>query len=137
MHRGARSRIGRGAAFAALSLLVTAGCAGPDVSAPGQADLAHGKRVFQQNCGACHTLADARTHGTVGPNLDWAAVGDRVSGLDSSSFEAMVRDQITEPNPAGQMPANIVTGKDAQDVAAYVARIAGVTLARQYTHATS
>jgi len=28
------------------------------------------KQVFVQNCGGCHTLADAGTSGNVGPNLD-------------------------------------------------------------------
>ena len=29
-----------------------------------------GKSIFTANCGSCHTLADAGTTGTVGPNLD-------------------------------------------------------------------
>jgi mono/diheme cytochrome c family protein len=29
-----------------------------------------GKVIFLQNCGTCHTLADAGTSGTIGPNLD-------------------------------------------------------------------
>ena len=29
-----------------------------------------GKVIFLANCGGCHTLADAKTTGTVGPNLD-------------------------------------------------------------------
>jgi cbb3-type cytochrome c oxidase subunit III len=28
------------------------------------------KLLFQSNCGSCHTLADAGTTGTIGPNLD-------------------------------------------------------------------
>ena len=31
-----------------------------------------GKSIFQANCAACHTLADAGTSGNVGPNLDQA-----------------------------------------------------------------
>ena len=31
-----------------------------------------GKEIFTANCGGCHTLADAGTTGTVGPNLDQA-----------------------------------------------------------------
>jgi cbb3-type cytochrome c oxidase subunit III len=30
----------------------------------------NGKDIFTANCGSCHTLADAGTNGTVGPNLD-------------------------------------------------------------------
>jgi cbb3-type cytochrome c oxidase subunit III len=29
-----------------------------------------GKTIFKAKCGGCHTLADAGTHGTQGPNLD-------------------------------------------------------------------
>jgi cytochrome c6 len=31
---------------------------------------AKGKAIFLTNCGSCHTLAAAKTTGTVGPNLD-------------------------------------------------------------------
>jgi len=33
------------------------------------------KSLFTTNCGSCHTLADAGTSGTVGPNLDQAKPG--------------------------------------------------------------
>jgi mono/diheme cytochrome c family protein len=36
-------------------------------------DPVAGKKIFQTGpCAGCHTLADAGTHGTVGPNLDQA-----------------------------------------------------------------
>jgi mono/diheme cytochrome c family protein len=44
-----------------------------DVSVPRieQGDLRAGKLVFQKSgCGGCHTLAEARTSGTTGPDLD-------------------------------------------------------------------
>ena len=34
------------------------------------ADLDDPKALFTANCGSCHTLADAGTTGTTGPNLD-------------------------------------------------------------------
>ncbi|MDQ1533149.1 MAG: quinohemoprotein ethanol dehydrogenase [Actinomycetota bacterium] len=37
---------------------------------PAPVTVAIGKAVFKANCGGCHTLANAKTHGTVGPNLD-------------------------------------------------------------------
>ena len=110
---------------------VAAGCDGTGAAAPGQADLGHGKQLFQGTCGGCHTLADAGSHGTVGPNLDQSAVGDRISGMEKTSFEALVREQIASPDPFGKMPANLLKGADAQDVAAYVASVAGVKLAAQ------
>jgi mono/diheme cytochrome c family protein len=112
-------------AIAGLSV----GCGGTGVAPPGSADLANGKTLFMAKCGACHTLADAGTQGTVGPNLDEAYVADRISGTRQSSFEALVRGQIEEPNLP--MPTNLVTGTDARDVAAYVASVAAVKLAQQ------
>ena len=52
-------------------------------------DAAAGKVVFTTNCGGCHTLSDAGTTGTVGPNLDdvearrrdsSSTAGDRTAG---------------------------------------------------------
>ncbi len=100
----------------------------------GQADLANGKQLFTATCGACHTLADAGTKGIIGPNLDDAYLQPRLNGFDDTSFEALVREQIeigfpyARPTP---MPAELLKGKDAQDVAAYVASVAAVDLAKQ------
>jgi uncharacterized cupredoxin-like copper-binding protein len=101
------------------------------------ANVINGKKLFVQRCGSCHTLARAGTKGTVGPNLDEAFVESRRDGLKSSTFEGMVQDQILHPSRLGQtdpatgkplpaMPAGIVKGQAAQDVAAYVGHAAGV-----------
>lgn len=37
---------------------------------PQRIDAAAGKKVFVENCGTCHRLADAGTTGTTGPALD-------------------------------------------------------------------
>jgi mono/diheme cytochrome c family protein len=70
------------------------------------------KAKFASTCGGCHTLADAGTHGNVGPNLD-----------DLKPDEATVEHQIA--NGGGAMPPKLLTGQDAKDVAAYVAAVAG------------
>ncbi len=92
----------------------------------GTRDLANGKTKFAA-CGGCHTLADAGTKGTVGPNLDDAFRGARRQGYEHSSFEGVIRYWIDKPEQRSQpiMPPDIVTGKDADDVAAYVASVAG------------
>jgi mono/diheme cytochrome c family protein len=125
------SAVRRPAVLIAVLLVAgaVAGCGGSGVAKPGEADLSNGKAKFQQQCGGCHTLEDAGTSGTLGPNLDDAAVGDRVEGLKVSSFEALVRQQIDEADPP--MPRGLVKGDDARDVAAYVASVAGVKLAQQ------
>ncbi len=135
-------RLGRLALWATLGgvALATAGCGTGGIS-EGKADTSNGKALFQQKCGSCHTLADAGTQGKVGPNLDDAFAGPRSEGFDDSTFRNVVHDQILYPiqepvgyitTPDGKqqrapgMPADLVTGDDANDVAAYVASVAGV-----------
>ncbi len=115
----------------ALSVFASGCGASSGVAPASDVDLANGKTVFTAKCGSCHTLADAGTSGTIGPNLDDAFVGDRLSGFETSSTEALVRQQIEDPDPFGVMPKDIVTGSDAADVSAYVASVAGVELAKQ------
>ncbi len=127
-----------GAGLAAAALLA-AGCGVGGVASGAQRpDTQNGQQLFTQKCAACHTLAAAGTNGTIGPNLDNAFAVDRQQGYAESSIENVVLDQIrlgsgpiatyttnkkfTTQTP---MPANLVTGQDAVDVAAYVASVAG------------
>ena len=114
----------RGAALAALATvaaaaLVVAGCSG-NVKGD-HADVVAGKQLFVQKCGACHTLARAGTKGTVGPNLDEAFVQSLHDGFKRNVIEGVAKQQILYPNVSGKMPAKLVDGQDAVDVAAYVA----------------
>ena len=77
--------------------------------------LAEGKQIFTQNCGTCHTLSDAGTNGNVGPVLDQIKP-------DKARVLAAVKNGGAG---SGAMPANIVTGKEAQAVATYVSSVAG------------
>jgi mono/diheme cytochrome c family protein len=87
-------------------------------------DLAKGKQLFTQKCAACHTLADANTKGTIGPNLDDAFKQSIADGLGRDTIEGVVREQIKLPQ-GSQMPANLVEGDDRDAVAAYVADVVG------------
>jgi mono/diheme cytochrome c family protein len=112
----------RGAATAAITAtaaVALAGC-GSDVKG-GHADLVTGKQLFVARCGACHTLMRAGTRGTVGPDLDAAFVQSLRDGFQRSVVRGVVREQILFPSRSGAMPAKLVTGQDATDVAAYVA----------------
>jgi cytochrome c2 len=81
----------------------------------GGSAAAEGKQIFTQSCGTCHTLSDAGTSGSVGPNLDELAP-DR----------ARVQNAIKNGGAGtGAMPANIVAGQEAQAVAQYVSSVAG------------
>jgi mono/diheme cytochrome c family protein len=72
------------------------------------------KSLFSTNCGSCHTLSDAGTAGTVGPNLDQS----------KPSFEKAVQ-QIK--NGGGGMPAfdGQLTDEQIRALARYVVRVTG------------
>jgi mono/diheme cytochrome c family protein len=117
-----------------LVLLLTAAAAAAVASAgcgTGSADVERGRVLFVQECGTCHVMAEAGSAGRVGPDLDAAFALARADGMDSDTIEGIVAAQIEYPrpstdNPAVSMPAGLVEGKDLEDVAAYVARYAGV-----------
>jgi mono/diheme cytochrome c family protein len=81
-----------------------------------EGDAAAGKTVFTDNCGSCHTLADAGTSGNTGPNLDDL----------QPSFET-VQQQVV--SGGGAMPAfgddGLLTDQQIADVSAYVSSVAG------------
>ena len=94
-------------------------------------DPAAGKKLFKQTCGSCHTLADAGTTGTIGPNLDHAFGSDKAQGFDVQSIRDVVRGQIAyaESDPGTGhpgMPPNLLQGQDAKNVAVYVAQCSAV-----------
>jgi mono/diheme cytochrome c family protein len=86
-----------------------------------------GRELFGEHCGVCHTLAAANAAGKVGPNLDLLKPSESivlhtiVNGClpngSASSGEACLSQ--------GVMPANVVQGRQAQQVAAFVAKVAG------------
>jgi mono/diheme cytochrome c family protein len=84
-------------------------------------DLSNGKAMFTQKCGSCHALARAGTQGQTGPNLDAAFRAALASGMGRETIEGIVDKQILHPRRNSVMPAGLVEGKDAEDVAAYVA----------------
>ena len=109
-----------------------------------------GKDLFTQRCGGCHTLADASTNGTIGPNLDDAFAQAREAGMTSETFTQVVASQIRYPienpvtdapgmpgpdGPMGTLPScDDVEGEGfcvddqeqaIQDVAVYVGAVAG------------
>ena len=101
--------------------LLAAGCGTGGIAKGGDQD--RGKELFLERCAGCHTLADAGSHGNQGPNLDDAFSYSRDQGFKEVTIEQVVRDQIDLAAPP--MPQNLVTGDDADAVAAYVAAVAG------------
>ena len=87
----------------------------PEQEQPLSAAEEHGRDLFIENCGSCHTLDAAGTVGQIGPDLD-----------DISITEEEVRRAIMiGGRGSGNMPPNLVTGQDALDVASFVAVSAG------------
>ena len=88
-----------------------AAVAGTGVTAEKPTD---GKSIFAATCGSCHTLADAGTSGTVGPNLD-----------ESKPSKELVVDRVT--NGRGIMPPfrDSLDAAQIQAVADYVSSAAG------------
>ena len=87
----------------------------PTETTEAQGDPVAGKAVFTSaGCASCHTLVDAGTTGTVGPNLDAA----------SPSYDKVV-ERVT--NGQGVMPPfkDTLSEQQIQDVAAYVSSVAG------------
>jgi mono/diheme cytochrome c family protein len=111
-------------------VLVIAGCG---TSSP---DIARGRVLFTKDCGICHTLAQAGTTATVGPNLDDAfAAAREAGGFDGATVEGIVKAQVDNPrpsngNPAASMPAHTAEGTDLDDIAAYLGKYAGVAGAK-------
>jgi mono/diheme cytochrome c family protein len=87
-----------------------------DTGTSGEGDPAAGKEVFLGvgGCGSCHTLADAGTSGTIGPNLD-----------DAQPSLELALDRVT--NGQGAMPSfsGQLTEQQIADVAAYVSSATG------------
>lgn len=108
---------------ASLVAVAATGCGRED-----PVDLANGKRLFigEGTCGACHVLERAGTGGTQGPDLDAAFGPSRRAGMNEETVEGVVFRQIAHPLRDSGMPAKLVEGDDARDVAAYVAKVAGI-----------
>ena len=106
--------------LAVVFVVALAGCGGDDGNSGGGTSTqqsgagsgSEGKSLFSGTCGGCHTLKDAGTSGTFGPNLD-----------EIKPDKALVLNTIkTGP---GAMPENLFTGAKAEAVAEYVSSVAG------------
>jgi cytochrome c2 len=117
----------------AVVALVATGCSGGTGGVAKGGDIANGKKLFlgDGKCAACHVLKDAGAKGTVGPNLDAAFGSDRAQGFKEVTIRQVVADQIKFAGQYGTegptMPVDLVTGEGVDDVAAYVASVAGVS----------
>lgn len=103
-------------------------------------ELLHAKELFQVNCGTCHRLYAAGTDGNFGPNLDRKLAPNgppqgenaeqQIEGI--ASLVKMAIEQGVPPvtadqenQPPTRMPAGILGEAQAEEVADFVARVAG------------
>ena len=86
-----------------------------------------GRAIFGEVCGTCHTLAEASANGKVGPNLDM------LKPPYSLVINTINNGCLQNPPPGsaqaclgqGVMPAQLLQGRKANDVAQFVAKVAG------------
>ena len=81
-----------------------------------KADVRNGKQLFSESCAACHNLDASNARGVTGPDLD------KIGKVTPSRVESAIKIGGTGQN---RMPANLLQGQNAKDVAAYVAAVAG------------
>jgi mono/diheme cytochrome c family protein len=83
-----------------------------------------GRELFAQKCAACHTLAAVESVGHIGPNLD-VHIGQEIP--TEAERRALVLNTILEGRAIGKgnMPAGLYEGREAEDVASFVAAVAG------------
>jgi mono/diheme cytochrome c family protein len=88
------------------------------------ADQQAGRDLFARTCATCHTLAAVKSVARVGPNLD-VLLGNTIPSV--AGRKALVLSAIAEGRARGngQMPALLYQGKEAQEVADFVAAVAG------------
>jgi mono/diheme cytochrome c family protein len=83
-----------------------------------------GRDLFARSCAVCHTLSAVKSVGRIGPNLD-VRVGDDIA--TAAGRKALVLSAISEGRARGlgQMPAQLYQGREAEEVAEFVAAVAG------------
>jgi mono/diheme cytochrome c family protein len=89
-----------------------------------------GRELFAHACNVCHTLAAVKSVGRIGPNLD-VRVGEDIGGKTPAEHEALAKALVLDAiekgraRGLGNMPAELYVGKEAEDVAKFVAAVAG------------
>jgi mono/diheme cytochrome c family protein len=78
--------------------------------------VSNGKTLFRATCSSCHTLAAVNARGITGPDLD------RIGTMTPARVLSAIKVGGTGQ---GRMPAGLLQGSNAQDVAAFVTAVAG------------
>jgi mono/diheme cytochrome c family protein len=122
---------GGGVAAIAVAIALVPALSGCGVSSKG--DFNRGKQLFAAVCAQCHTLRDAGSSSTQGPDLDAAFAQARAHGMDPETISGVVKNQVENPrppqpgapNPYVTMPPDLLKGENLDDVASYIGTVAG------------
>jgi mono/diheme cytochrome c family protein len=118
----------RPSAIAALLVAaVLAGCGG-EIKVPESDQTAHrGAELFYQRCSGCHTFQAANAYGS--KPTGQLQGGERTNGPNFNQRKESRDDVLFAIRNGGFsgaiMPANVVTGRDAEAVADFLARYSG------------
>jgi mono/diheme cytochrome c family protein len=112
----------------ALLAALAAGCGGEiEVSGKEQASVREGAQLFYERCSGCHSLEAANSYGS--KVAGQIKTGERTNGPNFNVRKERRDDVLYAIRNGGFsgaiMPANIVTGQDAEKVADFVARYSG------------
>jgi mono/diheme cytochrome c family protein len=88
------------------------------------AEQQHGRELFARSCVTCHTLAAVKSVGRTGPNLDvlLPSISPKPAQLEPFVLSAILEGRA---RGKGQMPAQLYQGREAEEVADFVATVAG------------
>jgi mono/diheme cytochrome c family protein len=118
----------RPSAFAALLVAaLLAGCGG-EIQVPESDQTAHrGAELFYQRCSGCHTFKAANAYGS--KPTGQLQGGERTNGPNFNQRKESRDDVLFAIRNGGFsgaiMPANVVTGQDAEAVADFLAKYSG------------
>jgi cytochrome c553 len=78
--------------------------------------VGEGKELFRENCASCHNLDAVNARGIAGPDLD------KIGKLSESRVLSAIKTGGTGQN---RMPAGLVEGENAKQLAKYLEAVAG------------
>jgi len=118
-------------ALAGVVALGATACGSRDIALDKQdsqnAQVENGAHLFQERCSGCHTINSAGAQGSKPTNDNGG--GERTNGPNFNVRKENRDDILFAIRNGGFsgaiMPANIVVGQDADDIAAYLSKYAG------------
>jgi mono/diheme cytochrome c family protein len=88
-------------------------------------EMEEGKNLFQSTCASCHTLKAVNAQGVHGPNLDNLQLNTSDAEERAKSEKRIVDAIKNGGTKQGLMPANLLQGEQAENVARYVVDVSG------------